>query len=111
MAAVIGDSLEPEPVTPWVVVRIAARRSLQLGFDQRQAHRLGRGHGALEPGCPPPVIDRRAEALELITRRVVQAAADEQSVERQLEVERPGPAGNDRDPDALLQRRSTADPP
>src|SRR5947209_11436782 len=106
MAAVGGDPLQPQAVEPGMVVRIAARGPPELGLDQRQPSRPGRFQRPLERGRAASVVDRGAEALELVGGRMVQSAADKQPVERELEVEGADAPWYDGDPEVLLQRRS-----
>src|SRR5438270_274877 len=83
----------------------AARRALQLRFRDCEPRRLGDLDGPLEAGGPAAVVDRRAEALELVRGRVVEPGGDQQAVERQLDVVAARAAVADRDPELLLDRR------
>src|SRR6478672_5467631 len=68
MHAGYGHALQPQVIEPWVVGLVAARSAFELRFGERHARGLGGRHGALEPPGPPPIVDRRAEALELVAR-------------------------------------------
>ena len=63
-------------------------------------------HGGLESAGAPLVVDRRPKAVELISRRMVQAGADEQAVERQLDVVAARAAVADREAELLLDGRA-----
>src|SRR5262249_3776074 len=65
-----------------------------------------RARGTLERGPAPSVVDRGAEAIELIGRRAMQPGRDEQPVERELHVVAARAAVADGRADVLLERRA-----
>jgi len=75
------EVLQAQPLPARMVDRIAARRAFELRLDERQAGRGGLRDGALEGGSTAAVVDRRAEALELVGGGMVQPGADQQPVE------------------------------
>jgi len=109
MAAEERHVLALEVLDPRVVGPVAARRALELGLDHLKLRRPGRAQRALEGLRAALVVDRGSEALELVARRVVQSGADQQAVERQLDVVAAGRAVSDRDAELLLDRRAVAE--
>jgi hypothetical protein len=59
----------------------------------------------LEPRGTTVVVDRRPVPLELVGAGMVEPGGDEETVERELEVEAAGAAVADRHPELLLERR------
>src|SRR5947209_4926778 len=106
MAAGDGQLLEAEAVDAGVVERVSARRALELGSGEGESGSLGCPERAFEPCGPATIVDRGAEALELVGRRAMQAGGDEQAVEGQLDVIAARSAVADRDAELLLDRRT-----
>src|SRR4051812_10382767 len=89
-----------------MILRVAPRRALQLGLDQREALGARLLHRPLEGAGATAVVDRLAEAGELVRGRVVPAGAHEQPVERELHVVGARAAIPERDSEMLLDRRA-----
>jgi hypothetical protein len=108
VAAEDRQLLHPQAFDAGVIGGVALRGALEAGLARDQTGGPGLSECALERGRPASVVDRRAESFELIGGGVVEAGADEQAVERQLEVIAPGSADAGADPerDLLLHRWS-----
>src|SRR5438270_8513182 len=104
LAAEDGQLLHPQSLDPRVIDRIALWSALELGRSGLEPAALRSANGALEPAREPVVVDRGAEALELVRGRVVDAGRHQQAVERQVEVVAATAAVADRDREVLLQR-------
>jgi hypothetical protein len=83
----------------------AARGADEGRLGERQPRLLRTGDGPRQGRCRAPVVDRAAEAVELIGRRLVDARRDEQPIERQLDVVAAGALVADGQADVLLDRR------
>src|SRR5450755_4114498 len=104
VTAADGQRLHSQQIDARVIGAVAAGSPLELGLGGAQS-RFGRGgERTLEGLVAAAVADRRAEPLELILRRVVEAAGDDQPVERELEVEAAYGSVADGDADVLLER-------
>jgi hypothetical protein len=69
-----------------VVGRVAARGAHELGLVESQPGVPGPSDRPRQRRGRAPVVDRAADAVELVGRRAVEAGGDEQPVERQLDV-------------------------
>src|SRR3954447_18465300 len=88
-----------------MILRVAPRWALELGLDQREALGGRLLDRSFEGTAATAVVDRLAEAGELVRGRVVQAGAHEQPVERELHVVGARAAVPERDSEVLLDRR------
>ena len=102
--------LQAQPVDLGVIDAIAAGRALDRRRGQLQIASFSALDGPLEGLRPPIVIDRGPKTLELIARRLIQPAGDEQAIEREVEVDAAGGSVADGDSEVLLQRRARVKP-
>ena len=102
--------LQAQPVDLGVIDAIAAGRALDRRRGQLQIASFSALDGPLEGLRLPIVIDRGPKTLELIARRLIQPAGDEQAIEREVEVDAAGGSVADGDSEVLLQRRARVKP-